>query len=117
MQAVAERPRRRQRRPQERPHRRRDPLKEAAYERLRLKLKKARMDAGLTQVEVARRLGRPQSFVSKVETRERRVDFIELQVLAGIYGKDVSFFEDDEGFGDLDRITTADIAALETARA
>jgi transcriptional regulator with XRE-family HTH domain len=77
----------------ERPHRRRQ-RNQAAYERLRLKLKEARMAANLTQVEVARLLGRPQSFVSKVETRERRVDFIELQVLARIYGKPIDFFEE-----------------------
>ncbi len=67
---------------------------ESAYERLRLKLKETRMEAGLTQVEVARMLGRPQSFISKVETRERRVDFLELQVLARIYGKSPSYYED-----------------------
>ena len=101
-----------------------------AYERLRLKLKEARTSAGMTQLEVARRLARPQSFVSKLETRERRVDFIEVQVLAWIYGKPISFFVDNGGFiggmGELDRlrgverassgITTADIAALETTR-
>ena len=66
---------------------------ESAYERLRLKLKETRMEAGLTQAEVARMLGRPQSFISKVETRERRVDFLELQVLAKIYGKSPSYYE------------------------
>ncbi len=70
--------------------RRNDP----AYERLRLKLKETRIEAGLTQAEVARMLGRPQSFMSKVETRERRVDFLELQVLAKIYGKSPSSYED-----------------------
>ena len=52
---------------------------ESAYERLRLKLKATRLEAGLTQAEVARMLGRTQSFISKVETRRRRVDFLELQ--------------------------------------
>ncbi len=67
---------------------------DSAYERLRLKLKETRMEAGLTQAEVARMLGRPQSFISKIETRERRVDFLELQVLATIYGKSPSYYED-----------------------
>ncbi len=67
---------------------------DSAYERLRLKLKQTRMEAGLTQVEVARMLGRPQSFISKVEMRERRIDFLELQVLAKIYGKSPSYYED-----------------------
>lgn len=43
-------------------------------------LRKARMDdAGLTQAEVAKRLGQSQSFVSKVERGERRLDVIELR--------------------------------------
>jgi len=37
----------------------------------------ARRVAGLTQMELAQRLGRPQSYVSKVERRERRVDPVE----------------------------------------
>ena len=38
-------------------------------------------------------LGRPQSFVSKFESGERRVDFVELQRLARIYRKPIFFFE------------------------
>jgi len=37
----------------------------------------ARKEADLTQVEVASRLGRPQSFVSKYENGERRLDVVE----------------------------------------
>jgi transcriptional regulator with XRE-family HTH domain len=40
-------------------------------------LVEARREAGLTQVELAAILGRPQSYVSKVERRERRVDPVE----------------------------------------
>ena len=40
-------------------------------------LANARRAAGITQSELASRLGRPQSYVSKVERRERRVDPIE----------------------------------------
>ncbi len=67
---------------------------ESANERLRLKLKETRMEAGLTQAEVARMLGRPQSFISKVETGNLRFDFLELQILAMIYGQSPSYYED-----------------------
>ena len=60
---------------------------DSAQGRLRLKLKKSRMEAGLTQAQVARMLGRPQSFISKVESGDQRFDFLMLQVLARIYGK------------------------------
>ncbi len=42
----------------------------------------ARKKAGLTQAEVAARLGRPQSFIAKVEGGERRLDVIEFVSLA-----------------------------------
>jgi ribosome-binding protein aMBF1 (putative translation factor) len=38
----------------------------------------ARAEAGLTQAEVAQQLRRPQSFVSKYESGERRLDLVEL---------------------------------------
>jgi DNA-binding XRE family transcriptional regulator len=41
-------------------------------------LRGLRSDVGLTQAELAARLGRPQSFVSKYESGERRLDLIEL---------------------------------------
>ena len=65
-----------------------------AYKRFLARLIQARRDAGLTQVEVAKRLGKAHSFLSKCELGERRVDFVELQQLAKIYGKDISFFRD-----------------------
>jgi transcriptional regulator with XRE-family HTH domain len=40
-------------------------------------LVQARKDSGLTQVDLAARLSRPQSFVSKFERGERRVDVVE----------------------------------------
>lgn len=49
-------------------------------------LRKARERAGHTQGEVARMLGRPQSYVSKVETCERRIDVVELLQMCRIIG-------------------------------
>ncbi len=64
------------------------------YKRFLARLLQARYDAGLTQVEVAKRLGKAHPFLSKCELGERRVDFVELQQLAAIYKKDLSFFAD-----------------------
>ncbi len=40
-------------------------------------LREARRSAGLTQVQLASRLGQTQSFVSKCERGERRLDLVE----------------------------------------
>jgi transcriptional regulator with XRE-family HTH domain len=55
-------------------------------------LRRARLEAGLTQADVAKKLGCHQSFVSKCESGERRVDVIELARFARIYGKPFPFF-------------------------
>ena len=49
---------------------------------------KARNDAGLTQQQVADKLGRPQSFVAKYEGGERRLDVVEFVEIAGVLGAD-----------------------------
>jgi transcriptional regulator with XRE-family HTH domain len=46
----------------------------------------ARTTAGITQVELARRLSKPQSFVSKVERGERRLDVLEFCAIARAIG-------------------------------
>jgi transcriptional regulator with XRE-family HTH domain len=48
-------------------------------EKLAALLRSVRSDAGLTQAEVAELLEQPQSFVSKYESGERRLDLIELK--------------------------------------
>ncbi len=47
------------------------------YTRFRELIVQARKDASITQAELSKRLGRPQSFVSKYEGGERRLDVIE----------------------------------------
>ena len=42
-------------------------------------LKNARVDAGITQIDLANKLGVTQTFVSKCERCERRLDIIELR--------------------------------------
>lgn len=48
----------------------------------------ARRAAGLTQEEIAGRLGRPQSFVAKYEGGERRIDVIEFAAIARALDQD-----------------------------
>lgn len=47
------------------------------YESVRLELQQMRQAAGLTQVELAKLLGKGQSYVSKVERGEQYVDLVE----------------------------------------
>lgn len=49
-------------------------------------LRQARLDAGLTQVEAAERLGCRQTFLSKIECGERRLDVVEFSVICIAYG-------------------------------
>lgn len=56
------------------------------------RLRKARLDAGLTQVQVAEKVGRPQSHISNVEKGQQRVDIVELKRFAKLYGKSVNYF-------------------------
>jgi transcriptional regulator with XRE-family HTH domain len=58
------------------------------YEEFLSLLKKTRQDAGVTQAELARRLGRPQPFVSYLERGERRVDVIEFCAIMRALGAD-----------------------------
>jgi len=58
-------------------------------------LRNARKDARMTQKEVAQLLGKPQSYVSKCESGERRVDVIELKYFARAYNKPMSYFYND----------------------
>ena len=55
-------------------------------------LKKARIEAGLDQEEVAKLLKKTQSYISKIESGQRRIDVVQLKELAKIYKKDISFF-------------------------
>lgn len=55
-------------------------------------LRRARLEAGLSQAELARRLRRPQSFVSKYESGERRLDVLELREVCLALGQSLSTF-------------------------
>ncbi len=56
------------------------------------RLKKARLDCGLDQQKTARLLGTTQSYISKLESGQRRIDVLQLRELARIYKKSASYF-------------------------
>jgi len=60
----------------------------AEYRTLLKLLRDARKHAGLSQQEVATRLGKPQSFISKYEKGERRIDVAEFLLIARALGAD-----------------------------
>ncbi|MCA8975628.1 MAG: helix-turn-helix transcriptional regulator [Planctomycetes bacterium] len=62
------------------------------YRAFLARLRRAREEAGLSQQQVADALGREQTWVSKCEIGERRVDFVELEELAAVYGKALEWF-------------------------
>ena len=64
----------------------------AQYSRFMKALKRARMERGLTQGGAAKALNKPQSFVSKCESGERRVDVVELMEFSRLYGKPINYF-------------------------
>ncbi len=49
-------------------------------------LREIRIKKGITQERLAQALKRPQSFVAKVESGERRLDVIEFAYIAGLLG-------------------------------
>ena len=55
-------------------------------------LKELRVGKGLTQADVAETLHLPQSYVSKIETGERRMDFVETAAFCDAIGVDIATF-------------------------
>ena len=62
------------------------------YKKVIERLENVRQEAGLKQIEVAKKLCKPQSYISKIEKGERRVDIIELKKIADIYKKSLDYF-------------------------
>lgn len=61
----------------------------ADHHRLGARLRTLREEAGLSQVALAARLGVTQSFVSNIETGERRLDLIELRTVCRALDADI----------------------------
>ena len=65
---------------------------EVKYQKLIQRLRQARLEAGLTQVDVGKKLKKPQAYVSKIERGERRVDVVELDEFSKLYRKPLEYF-------------------------
>lgn len=72
------------------PYRFRKTIVSPAYRALTRLLREARLRTGLTQIEAARRLGCRQTFLSKIERGERRLDVIEFMTICDAYRVDPS---------------------------
>jgi len=55
-------------------------------------LRQVRVEAGLRQVDLAKKLRQPQSFVSKYESGERRLDLLELRQVCNAVGTSLEEF-------------------------
>lgn len=64
----------------------------AKYQKLIDRLRQARLETGLTQVTVGKRLKKPQAYISKIARGERRLDVVELEELSKSYKKDITYF-------------------------
>lgn len=62
------------------------------YKEIAEKLEKTRKETGLTQKQVAQYLKKPQSYISKVEAGQQRIDIIELSLFAKLYKKSINYF-------------------------
>lgn len=56
------------------------------------RMKKARLESGLRQIDVAKKMKRPQSYVSRVESGEYRLDILEVKKFAGLYKQSIDYF-------------------------
>ncbi len=65
---------------------------QAERNRLRQLLRDARIAAGLRQADVATQLAEPQSYVSKYESGERRLDIVELWAILDVLGVTLAEF-------------------------
>lgn len=61
-------------------------------ERLAALLRQIRLDANLTQLQIAQKIGQTQSYVSKYENGEQRLDLIELEALCKAAGISLTDF-------------------------
>ena len=88
-----------------------------AYELIGRKLQKAREEAGLSQDELARKIGCTQSSLSNYELGKRRLYFADLQRIGEVLGKPITYFleqaEDEVPIKDEQNITVKELYMTE----
>ena len=62
------------------------------YKRLSIKLKETRIKSGLKQTTLAHKIGKSQSYISKIEKNKLRIDIFELKELSKLFKKDTHYF-------------------------
>lgn len=62
------------------------------HKNLIIKLKSARLSAKLDQKTAAKRLNKSQSYISKMESGQRRINLVQLRQIAQVYGKNIGYF-------------------------
>lgn len=62
------------------------------YKSFSKRLREARKGANLTQKEVAEKMGKTQSYISKVEKSDLRIDVVQLKEFAELYNKGLDYF-------------------------
>jgi len=62
------------------------------HEKIVKRLINARIEAGLNQIEVAKKFGKTQSYLSKIESGQRRFDVLQLKEFAKLYKKPLEYF-------------------------
>lgn len=62
------------------------------YQYLTKRLRKARLEAGMTQEQAGKKLKKPQAYISKIERGERGIDAIEVSEAAKVYGQPLEYF-------------------------
>lgn len=62
------------------------------HKRIVERLRNARREADLNQIRVARLLKKTQSYISKIEAGQRRIDIVVLKEFARVYKKPIDYF-------------------------